>query len=90
MALTTEQEKQLEEMFKQKLQEQYMKGLRVGILTVSEIILNKLNDSSNPLMKRIEDVKSFCEISKKLQAPDVLDDNNNVNTSAISEGENDD
>ena len=88
MALTTEQEKQLEEMFKQKLQEQYMKGLRVGILTVSEIILNKLNDSSNPLMKRIEDVKSFCEISKKLQAPDVLDDNNNVNTSAISEGEN--
>ena len=77
-------------MFKQKLQEQYMKGLRVGILTVSEIILNKLNDSSNPLMKRIEDVKSFCEISKKLQAPDVLDDNNNVNTSAISEGENDD
>ena len=60
MALTDEQEKQLEELFKVKLKEQYQRGLHVGILSVSKVVLDKLNDSSKPLMKRIEDVKKFC------------------------------
>lgn len=60
MALTDEQEKQLEELFKVKLKEQYNRGLQVGILSVSKVVLDKLNDSSKPLMKRIEDVKKFC------------------------------
>lgn len=61
MAMTDAQEKQLEELFKTKLKEQYNKGLQVGILSVSKVILDKLNDSSKPFMKRIEDVKKFCE-----------------------------
>lgn len=60
MAMTDEQEKQLEELFKTKLKEQYNRGLHVGILSVSKVVLDKLNDSSKPLMKRIEDVKKFC------------------------------
>lgn len=60
MAMTDEQEKQLEELFKTKLKEQYNRGLQVGILSVSKVVLDKLNDSSKPLMKRIEDVKKFC------------------------------
>lgn len=62
MAMTDEQEKQLEELFKTKLKEQYNRGLHVGILFVSKVVLDKLNDSSKPLMKRIEDVKKFCSI----------------------------
>lgn len=61
MAMTDEQEKQLEELFKTKLKEQYNRGLHVGILSVSKVVLDKLNDSSKPFMKRIEDVKKFCE-----------------------------
>lgn len=61
MALTNEQEKQFEELFKTKLQEQYNRGLHVGVLTISKVILDKLNDNSKPFMKRIEDVKRFCE-----------------------------
>lgn len=60
MAMTDAQEKQLEELFKTKLKEQYNRGLQVGILSVSKVVLDKLNDSSKPLMKRIEDVKKFC------------------------------
>ena len=60
MAMTDAQEKQLEELFKTKLKEQYNKGLQVGILSVSKVVLDKLNDSSKPFMKRIEDVKKFC------------------------------
>lgn len=58
--MTDAQEKQLEELFKTKLKEQYNRGLQVGILSVSKGVLDKLNDSSKPLMKRIEDVKKFC------------------------------
>lgn len=65
MALTPEQEKQLEEMFKQKLQEQYIRGLKVGSKSVSKVILDKLNDSSKSLMERIEDVKRFCKTTGK-------------------------
>lgn len=61
MALTDEQEKQLEELFKVKLKEQYQRGLHVGILSVSKVVLDKLNDGSKPLMKRIEDIKKFCQ-----------------------------
>ena len=60
MALTDTQEKQLEELFKVQLREQYNKGLKVGVLSASKVILDKLNDSSKPLMERIEWVKRFC------------------------------
>lgn len=43
MAMTNEQEKQLEELFKVKLKEQYNRGLHIGILSVNKVILDKLN-----------------------------------------------
>lgn len=52
--------KQLEEFFKEKLQEQYNRGLRIGVLTVSKIVLDKLSNSSKPFMTRIAEVKKFC------------------------------
>lgn len=62
MAFTDEQEKEMEELFKVKLKEQYNRGLQVGSLSVSKVILDKLNDNSKPFMKRVEDVKKFCAI----------------------------
>lgn len=76
MALTDEQEKQLEELFKVKLKEQYNRGLHVGILSVSKVVLDKLNDGSKPFMKRIEDVKKFCSTpwNKQKQIEKALKD----------------
>ena len=70
MAMTDEQEKQLEEFFKTKLREQYNKGLRVGVLTVSKIVIDKLNDSSKTFMKRIKEIKRFCETPWEKQMRD--------------------
>lgn len=67
MALTDEQNTQLEELFKTKLQEQYNRGIKVGILTVSKIVSDKLNDKSVPFAKRIEDVKRFCKIAPSVE-----------------------
>lgn len=67
MAMTEEQNTQLEELFKAKLQEQYNRGIRVGILTVSKIVSDKLNDSSIPFAKRIEEVKRFCKIAPNVE-----------------------
>ena len=61
MAFTEEQSKEFEEIAKKKFSEVYNSGMRVGILTVSKVVLDKLNDSSKPLMKRINEVKKFCE-----------------------------
>lgn len=60
--MTDEQSKVLEEAFKSELQKQYIRGMRVGILTVSKIVYDMLNDSSKPLMKRIDDVKKYCKV----------------------------
>lgn len=63
MAMTDEQNKELENLFRTELQKQYLRGLRVGIKTVSKVCLEKLNDNSKPLLKRIEDVKKYCSVS---------------------------
>ncbi len=62
MAMSDEQDKQLEELIKTKLREQYNRGLQIGVLTISKVILDKLDDSSKPLMERIKDIKKFCSI----------------------------
>ena len=67
MAMTEEQNTKLEELFKEKLQEQYNRGIRVGILTVSKIVSDKLNDSSIPFAKRIDEVKRFCKIAPGIE-----------------------
>ncbi len=74
MALTKEQEKELEEIFASRLKEQYNRGLQVGVLSVSKVVLDKLNDGRKPLMDRIKDVKKFCEIpiNKQKQIEEAL------------------
>ena len=79
MAMTDEQEKQLEEFFKTKLREQYNKGLRVGVLTVSKIVIDKLNDSSKTFMKRIKEIKRFCETPWEKQMRDEKEFRNATN-----------
>lgn len=69
---TTEEKKDInmttekfEELIRAKLQEQYYRGIRVGIMTVSRIVLDKLNDGSKPFMTRVQDVKKFCAVPFK-------------------------
>lgn len=61
MPLDKEKQEELEQLFTKKLQEQYHRGLEVGVKTACKAILDMLNDSSKPLMKRIEAVKTFCK-----------------------------
>ena len=63
MAMTNEQETKLEKLFRTELQKQYLRGIRVGIQTCSKVCLEKLNDSSKPLMKRIENTKKYCAVA---------------------------
>ena len=62
MAMSEEQEKQLEELFKEKLKEQYLKGIKVGVLSASKVIIDKLEDKSKPLTQRVSEVKQFCKV----------------------------
>lgn len=63
MAITNEQETELEKLFRTELQKQFLRGIRVGIQTCSKICIEKLNDNSKPLMKRIEDTKKYCSVA---------------------------
>lgn len=63
MAITNEEETKLEKLFRTELQKQFLRGIRVGIQTCSKVCLEKLNDSSKPLMKRIEDTKKYCSVA---------------------------
>lgn len=74
MDKANDKENQLEELFKVKLKEQYDRGLYVGVLSVSKVVLDKLNDNSKPFMKRIEDVKKFCQtpLNKQKQIEKAL------------------
>ena len=65
MALTSEQEQKLEKIFRSNLEKQRTQGIRIGMLSVSKIILDKLNDTSKPLIERISDVKKFCTVATK-------------------------
>ena len=44
------------------LKRRYNDGLRVGSYAVSKTVLDMLDDSSKPLMERIENVKRYCKI----------------------------
>lgn len=62
MAISKEKEQEFENLLKEKLHEQYIQGLRVGSLTISKAVMDKLNDSSKPLMDRIAEVKRICNV----------------------------
>lgn len=63
MAITNDEETKLEKLFRTELEKQFLRGIRVGIQTCSKVCLEKLNDSSKPLMKRIEDTKKYCAVA---------------------------
>ena len=67
MAISEQKEKEFEELLKKQLKRQYDNGLRIGAITVSQVVLEMLNDTSKPLMNRIEAVKKYCLISNKLK-----------------------
>lgn len=56
-------EEKLEELFKIELQKQFLQGLKGGMFVVSQTVLEKLNDTSKPLMDRISDIKKYCKVS---------------------------
>lgn len=61
--MTNEEQVQLEEVFKTHLEKQFNKGIRVGLKSASSIILDKLKDTSKPILVRVNDIKRFCEIA---------------------------
>ena len=63
MAMTNEQENKIEKLLKTELHKQYLRGIRVGIQTCSKVCLEKLNDNSKSLMKRINDIKKYCSVA---------------------------
>lgn len=60
-------EEQLEEVIRARLKEQYDRGIRVGIMSLSKLVNDKLSDSSLPLMKRIAEVKKLCRIAPSVE-----------------------
>lgn len=61
MALDKEKQEELEQLFATKLREQYRRGLEVGVKTACKAVLDMLNDTSKPLMKRVDAAKAFCK-----------------------------
>ena len=55
-------EEEFEKIFRDHLQKQLNRGIKIGVLTNSRIVLDKLNDTSKSLEDRIEDVKKFCQV----------------------------
>jgi len=51
----------IEKVIRDAMQQQYFRGLQIGALTVSKIVLDMLNDKSKPLLKRIEKVRRYCK-----------------------------
>ena len=60
-------DEQLEEAVRASLQEQYDRGIRVGIMSLSKLVNDKLSDSSLPLMKRIAEVRKLCKIAPGIE-----------------------
>lgn len=63
--MNIEQERQMRTLINTALTEQKQQGLKIGALAVSKIIMDKLNDTSKPLVERINDVKKYCMIATK-------------------------
>ena len=61
--MTDEQNKKLEELMRKALQEQYNRGLRVGVLAASQVVMEKLNDTSKTLVERIDEIRKYCSVA---------------------------
>ena len=45
------------------LQKQFIEGLKKGIYICSKVVLDKLADTSKPLIQRISEVKAYCRVA---------------------------
>lgn len=65
MALTKEQEDQFDKALHDAMRKQFYSGMSVGAQASCKIVLDLLNDSAYPLIKRIVHVKNYCKKSLK-------------------------
>lgn len=54
-----------EDIIRPMLEKQKAIGIRIGLLAASKAVMERLNDTSKPLLKRIELVKKFCNVAMK-------------------------
>lgn len=57
--------KRAEEIIRPMLERQKAIGIRIGLLAASKAVMERLNDTSKPLLKRIELIKKFCNVAMK-------------------------
>ena len=57
--------KRAEEIIRPMLEKQKAIGIRIGLLAASKAVMERLNDTSKPLLKRIELIKKFCNVAMK-------------------------
>ena len=60
-----EKEKELENIIRASLEKQRVQGIRIGMLAASKAVMEHFNDTSKPLLKRIEAIKKFCNVALK-------------------------
>lgn len=58
-------ENRAEQIIRPLMEKQRAQGIRIGMLAASKAVMEHLNDTSKPLMKRIEAVKKFCSVAMK-------------------------
>ena len=61
--MSNSQDEKIEKIIQDMLQKQYVKGMRVGAYTVSNVVHDKLNDKTKPLMDRINDVNKYVDVA---------------------------
>lgn len=58
-------ENRAEQIIRPFLEKQRAQGIRIGMLAASKAVMEHLNDTSKPLLKRIEAIKKFCNVALK-------------------------
>ena len=58
-------ENRAEQIIRPLMEKQRAQGIRIGMLAASKAVMEHLNDTSKPLLKRIEAVKKFCRVAMK-------------------------
>ena len=58
-------ENRAEQIIRPFLEKQRAQGIRIGMLAASKAVMEHLNDTSKPLLKRIEAIKKSCNVALK-------------------------
>ena len=61
----TDFESRAEQIVRPLMEKQRAQGIRIGMLSASRVVMGYLNDTSKPLLKRIEAIKKFCGVAMK-------------------------